>query len=38
MESKKILVMILLAGQQRRHREQSCGYGGERRGWDELRE
>ena len=40
MESKKMVLMNLFAEQQwrHRHREQSCGYSGGRRGWDKLRE
>ena len=40
MESRKIVLMIILAGQQTRwrHKEQTCGHGGGRRGWDDLRE
>ena len=39
MESRKMVLMNLLAGQQWRHRnrEQTCGHSGARRGWDELR-
>ena len=35
-----MLLMSLLAGQQWRHRhaEQTCGHGGGRRGWEELKE
>ena len=34
------VLMALLAGQQwqHRHKEQACGHGGGRGGWDELRE
>ena len=40
MESRKMVLMNLSAGQQwkRRHREQTCGHSRGRRGWDELRE
>ena len=40
MESRKMVLMNLLAGQQwrYRHREQACGRNGKRRGLDELRE
>ena len=40
MESRKMVLMNLFAGQQKRHRhrEQACGHSGERRGWDDLRE
>jgi len=36
MEFRKMVLMNLFAGQQwrRRHREQTCGHNGERRGWD----
>ena len=39
MESRKMVLMILFAGQhwRYRHREQTYGHGGGRRGWDELR-
>ena len=39
MESRKIVLTILHAGQQRRHRstEQTFGLSGRRRGWDDLR-
>ena len=38
-ESRKMGRMDLFAGQEWRHRcrEQTCGHGGERRGWDEVR-
>ena len=40
MKSRKMVPMILYAGQQRRHRlkEQTFGLSGKRRGWDDLRE
>ena len=40
MESRKMVLMKLFAGQQRRRRqkEQTCGNSGERRGRDELRD
>ena len=40
MESRKIVLMILLVGKQRRHRheEQTFGHSGEGEGWDDLRE
>ena len=40
MESRKMLLMNLFAGHHWRggKREQTCGYSGGRRGWDELRE
>ena len=40
MESRKIVLTVLCAGQQRRHRhkEQTFGHSGGRRGWDDLRE
>ena len=40
MESRKIVLMSLYAGQQWkcRHSEQICGHDEGRRGWDELRE
>ena len=40
MESRKMVLMNLFAGQQwrRRHREQICGHSVGRRGWDELKE
>jgi len=41
MESRKTAMMtILLAGQQRQHRQQeeTFGHSGEMRGWDDLRE
>ena len=40
MESRKMVELSPCAGQQqrRRHREQTCGHSGGRRGWDELRE
>ena len=39
MESRKMVLMNLLAGQQGRHRnrEETCGHSGARRGWDEWR-
>ena len=39
MESRKLLLMNLFAGQQWRcrRREQTCGCRGERREWDKLR-
>ena len=39
MESRKMILMNQSAGQQRRHRhrEQTYGHSGGRRGWDELR-
>ena len=39
MESRKMVLMILFAGQQwtHRHREQACGHSGGRRGREELR-
>ena len=39
MGSRKMVLMILRAGQQRRHRhkEQTFGYCGKRRRWDDLR-
>ena len=38
MESRKMLLMNILAGQQwrGRHREQTCRHSGGRREWDEL--
>ena len=40
MESRKMVLINLSAGQlgRYRHREQTYGHDGERRGWDELRE
>ena len=40
MESRKMVLMNLIAGQQwkHRHKEQICGHSGEKRVWDELRE
>ena len=40
MESRKMVLMNLSAGQQGRcrHREQTCGHSVGRRGWDEWRE
>ena len=40
MEFRKTVMMILHAGQQKRHRykEQTCGLCGRRREWDDLRE
>ena len=40
MESRTTVLVNLSAGQQwkRRHREQTCGHSGGRRGWDEWRE
>ena len=40
MESRKMVLMNLFAGQQKRHRhkEQTCGHSEGRRGWDNLRE
>ena len=40
MGSRKTVLMILLAGKQRRqrHKEETFGPSGERRGWDDLRE
>ena len=40
MESRKMVVMILCAGQQGRHqrKEMTFGQSGRRRGWDDLRE
>ena len=40
MESRKMILMNLFAGQQwrHRHREQTSGHRGGRRGWDEWRE
>ena len=40
MESTKLVLMNLSAGQQWRcrHREQTCGHTGGRRGWDTQRE
>ena len=40
MKSRKIVMMILHVGQQRthRHKEQTFGHSGRRRGWDDLRE
>ena len=40
MESRKMVLMNLFAGQQRRrrYREQTCGHSGGRREWDRLRE
>ena len=39
MESRKMVLMNLYAGQQQkyRHREQTYGHSGGRRGWNELR-
>ena len=39
-EPRKVVLKILLTGQQRRHRkkEQTFGHSGGRRGWDDLRE
>ena len=39
MESRKLVPMILCAGHLRRHRhkEQTFGHSGGRRGWDDLR-
>ena len=33
-----MVLMNLFAGQEYRHRKQTCGHSGGRRGWDELRE
>ena len=40
METRKMVLVILHAGQQRRHRckEQTFGFSGRRRVWDDLRE
>ena len=40
METGKTVLVILHAGQQRRHRckEQTFGFSGRRRAWDDLRE
>ena len=40
MESRRSVLMILLAGQQKRHRhkEQSFTHSGGRKGWDDWRE
>ena len=40
MKSRKVLPIILCAGQQSRHRhkEQAFGLSGRSRGWDDLRE
>ena len=40
MESRKMVLTMLHAGEQRRHRckEQTFGLSGRRRGWDDLRE
>ena len=40
MESRKMVFMSLFAGQEYRHRHrgQTCGHSGGRRGWDELTE
>ena len=40
MESRKMVLMNLFSGQEERlrHREQTNGYSGHRRGWDKLRE
>ena len=40
MESRKMVLMNLFAGQQWKHthRDQTCGHSEGRRGWDELRE
>ena len=40
MASRKMVLMILLAGQQRqcRHKEQTFGHSQGRRGWEDLRE
>ena len=40
MESRKIVLMNLFAGQQWRcrHREKTCGHSRGRKGWDKLRE
>ena len=40
MESRKMVLMILFSGEQRRHRHngQIFGHSGERRGWDDLKE
>ena len=39
MEFRKMVLMVLHAGQQRRHRrkEETFGHSGGRRGWDDLR-
>ena len=39
-ESRKMVLMNLFAGQQWRcrHRKQTCGHSGGKKGWDELRE
>ena len=39
-DSRKMALMSLFAGQQgrHRHREQTCGHSGGRRGWDKLKE
>ena len=38
MESRKMVLINLFAGQEQtpRHREQTCGHSGRRRGWDEF--
>ena len=38
MEFRKIVLMILFAEQQRRHKEWTFGYSWGRKGWDDLRE
>ena len=37
MESRKMVLINLFAGQQWIHRKQTCGHSGGRRGWDEWR-
>ena len=38
MEFRKMVQMIIHAGQQRKHKEQSFGLSGRRQGWGDLRE
>ena len=40
MESRKMVLMNLFAGQEKRHRhrEHTCGHCGGRGGWDKVRE
>ena len=40
MESRKMVLMNLFTGKEKRHkhREQTCGHSAGRRGWNQLRE
>ena len=37
MESRKMVLINLSAGQEYRYREQTCRHSGGKRGWDKLR-